>query len=232
MNLRAGAAGAGIAHLPEVFLHAQLKDALGRHSSLQPVAVGLLVARHAVFALEDCHVELAGVHEEPLFARHQLPGIGDGVRLKVVAKAEVAQHLKKRVVAVGEADVFQIVVLAAGADALLAGGGPAVVSLFRAKKDVLELVHACVGKEQGGIVGGNQAAAVHLAMAFLDKKVQKHAANVVSGRHWGLFHFDYMAAAGQRAQGAANHSGGTVWSDFIILPLCGRRHVTRRVPGS
>jgi len=39
----------------------------------------------------------------------------------------------------GIADVFQIVMLAAGANAFLGRGRPAVVALFHAGEDVLEL---------------------------------------------------------------------------------------------
>jgi hypothetical protein len=58
------------------------------------------------------------------------------------------------VVAAGEADVFEVVVLAAGADALLRGGGAVVVALLGAEEEVLELVHARVGEEQRGVVVG------------------------------------------------------------------------------
>jgi hypothetical protein len=56
----------------------------------------------------------------------QLPGVVDGVALEVVAEAEVTQHLEEGVVARGVADVFQVVVLAAGAHAALHGGGAGV----------------------------------------------------------------------------------------------------------
>jgi hypothetical protein len=52
--------------------------------------------------------------------------------------------------AIGEADIFQIVVLAASADTFLAGGGTVVIALLEAEENVLELVHAGVGEEQGG----------------------------------------------------------------------------------
>ena len=118
---------------------------------------------------------------------NQLPGVGNGVLLEVVAKAEVAEHLEERMMAIGKADIFKIVVLAAGADALLRSGGARVVALFGAKEDILELVHAGVGKQQGGVIGGNQRGAVHLAVALLDKKVQEHASNIISGRHTSHF---------------------------------------------
>ncbi len=94
-------------------------DAFFGDASFDPVAFGLGVARHAIRAFKDGHVEAVLGDAEPLLAGDQLPGEGDGVALEVVAKAEVAQHLKERVVAAGEANVFKVVVLAAGADAFL-----------------------------------------------------------------------------------------------------------------
>ena len=91
----------------------------GCDADLEPEVVGLVVARHAVLSPEDGDVELVRRHGEPLGRGHQLPGVGNGLLLEIVAKAEVAEHLEEGVVAVGEAHVFQVVVLAAGAHALL-----------------------------------------------------------------------------------------------------------------
>ena len=63
----------------------------------------------------------------------------DGVGFEVVAEGEVAEHLEERVMAAGVADIFEIVVLAAGAHALLGAGGAGVVALLEAEEDVLEL---------------------------------------------------------------------------------------------
>ncbi len=79
--------------------------------------------------------------------------------------------------AVGEADVFEIVVLAAGAHAFLRSRGPVVVALFQAEEDVLELVHARVGEQQRGIVLRDERRRMHLAVSLLDEKVQKFSAN-------------------------------------------------------
>ena len=51
--------------------------------------------------------------------RDQFPGERDGVALEVVAEGEIAQHLEKRVVPPGIADVFEIVVLSARPHAFL-----------------------------------------------------------------------------------------------------------------
>ena len=67
---------------------------------------------------------------EPVLGRARDPAVSnsqpkrDRVLLEVVAEGEVAQHLEERVVPRGAADVLEVVVLAAGAHALLGGGGP------------------------------------------------------------------------------------------------------------
>ena len=53
----------------------------------------------------------------------QLPGPFDRFLLEVIAEAPVAEHLEKGVVIGVEADVVEVVVLAAGADAFLRVGG-------------------------------------------------------------------------------------------------------------
>ena len=52
----------------------------------------------------------------------QFPGVGDRRFLEVVAETEIAQHLEESVVTGGVADIVEIVVLAAGADAFLRRG--------------------------------------------------------------------------------------------------------------
>src|ERR1019366_10446926 len=137
MDLAARSAGAGIAHLPEVVLHAHLEDALRRNPGRDPVLVGLVVARDALLALEDGGEEPVFGDAKPLRRGDQLPGALDSFLLEVVAEAEIAQHLEEGVVAIGEADVLQVVVLAAGAHALLRRGGARVVALLDAEEDVL-----------------------------------------------------------------------------------------------
>jgi hypothetical protein len=113
----------------------------------RPQLLGLVVV------LEDGDVE--PVLGQAVDLGHQLPGVLDGFLLEVVAEGEIPQHLEEGVVAAGAADVLEVVVLAAGADAFLRRGGAGVVALLLAKEDVLELVHARVGKQQRGVVGGN-----------------------------------------------------------------------------
>ena len=70
---------------------------------------------------EDGHVEPVRIDAPHL--GEQLPRPLDRLGLEVVAERPVAEHLEEGVVVVVSADVLEIVVLAAGPDALLAVGG-------------------------------------------------------------------------------------------------------------
>ena len=80
------------------------------------------------------------------------------------------------------ADVFQVVMLAAGADALLGRGGARVFAFFHAQEDVLELVHAGVGEQQRRIVRGHERGTAYDAVAAGSKEVEKALACVVTGQ--------------------------------------------------
>jgi len=102
------------------------------------------------------------------------------------AEGEIAHHFEKGVMALGEADVFEVVVLAAGADSFLRSDSLVVVALFEAEEDVLELVHAGVGKKEGGIAVRNERAAADAAMSLLLKKLEEGLADLVSTPKFAL----------------------------------------------
>ena len=88
----------------------------------------------------------------------ELPGEVDRVLLKIVAEREVPEHFEEGMVTRGVAHIVKVVVLAAGADALLRGRGALVGALVEPKVHVLELVHAGIGKEKRRVVAGNDGA--------------------------------------------------------------------------
>src|SRR6201999_4161017 len=114
-------------------------------------------------------------------------GEDDGFFLEVVTKAEVTEHLEERVVARRGPHGFEVVVLAADADALLAGRGTLVRALLATQEQVLELHHACVGEHQRRVIGGNDRAARTNFMAVAAKEVQERTAklrrSVTARRH-------------------------------------------------
>ena len=86
-------------------------------------------------------------------------------------------------VAVGEAHVFQVVVLAPGADALLRGRRPVVGALLQTEEDIFELVHAGVGEQQRGIVVRHQRGGVHALVSLGFEVAQEHFADFRAGGH-------------------------------------------------
>ena len=148
--LAAGAAGAGVAHLPEIVLLAAVEDSVLRQI-LPPYIQSLLVRTQSVLgtALADRGVEPLRV--EPVDLRQQLPGPCYGLLLEVVAEAPVAQHLEHGVMVGIVADLLQVIVLAAYPEALLAVRHPRVEYGCIAEEPVLELVHAGVGEHERGV---------------------------------------------------------------------------------
>ena len=85
-----------------------------------------------------------------------------------------------------KADVFEVVVFAAGADALLGVGGAGVGAFFLAEEDRLELVHAGVGEEQGWIVQGNDRRRWNESVSvLLDEEIEELLANLGGGHGCG-----------------------------------------------
>jgi hypothetical protein len=155
MEFGAGTAGAGFAHHPEIVLLVAVDDVDG---GVEPDAAELFGPEVPGFLVEVAGVAGAGFIDRGVEslggklpdADDQFPRPLDGLALEVVAEGPVAEHLEERVVIGVEADVFEVVVLAAGADALLGVGRAAgrVGALHLAEEDGHELVHAGVGEEQ------------------------------------------------------------------------------------
>ena len=80
----------------------------------------------------------------------------------------------------GVTDVFEIVMLAAGAHALLRGHGAIVVPLLGAREYVLELVHPSVGEQQRGVVGRDQRRAANDFVTLRREVVEKLLADLIS----------------------------------------------------
>jgi len=198
MDLGARAAGAGVAHHPEVVLLVAVNDVDGGVEALAAEDVGPDVVG---FLVEIGRVVLGLVGRinggEKALRRHapdlgeQLPAPGDRLLLEVVAEGPVAEHLEHRVVVGIPADVFEVVVFAAGADALLGVGGAVVacgadagprgdVGLFIAEEDGHELVHAGVGEEQSRRVG-QQRGARHDGVLLAVEEIEEGLADLGRG---------------------------------------------------
>src|SRR5690606_24709450 len=155
LDFAARSAGTQITHLPEVVVSPEPPHSIVAEARDLPPKV----ARHSVLRCLGVSTEI-GEHQALLrqakLLDEKVPGVRDGFFFEVVTEAEVAQHLEKCLVPWRRADGFEIVVLAADADALLNAGGPSVWPLVATRKNILELNHARVGEHQGRIVGRNQ----------------------------------------------------------------------------
>ena len=104
MNLRARSARPGGPHRPKIVLLAAAPNPLLGDAPRAPEVVGLVV----VLVDRDEQALRRKIHD----FGEEGPGGIDGFCLEVVAEREVAQHFEERVVACGETDVLQVVVLA------------------------------------------------------------------------------------------------------------------------
>ena len=141
-NFTARTARAGVGHHPEIvrlvlgaFVVANAHHALGWQADFfGPDVVGLVVVN------VDRGPELVG--RQFVDFGQQLPGPLQRLAFEVVAKAPVAQHLEKSVVTRGVADVFQVVVFAAGTQASLHRRSTHIGTFVSTKEHVFELHHA------------------------------------------------------------------------------------------
>ena len=165
-DFRTGTAGTGIAHRPEIIRGRNPDDAIvGKARDLLPEIERLVVG------VVDGDEQL--VLFQPELFGDQLPGQLDRALLEVVAEREVAEHLEEGEMARGVADIVEVVVLAAGADAFLRGGRGGVAALLDAGEDVLELHHAGIGEHQGRVVARNQRRRRHDLVAVLREEIQE-----------------------------------------------------------
>ncbi len=150
VELRAGAAGAGRAGLPEVVLAAEQDDPLLGHADALPDLDRLLVGAEAelLVAAEDRRPDLLRVHAEAL--GRELPAPGDRLGLEVVAEAPVAEHLEEGQVAGGVADLLDV----GRAEALLHVGEPRRRRSLAAEEVGLEGLHAGRRQQHRGVVDG------------------------------------------------------------------------------
>ena len=81
------------------------------------------------------------------------------------------------------AHIIEVVVLAAGTDAFLRGGGTLVVAGFHAGAAVLELHHAGIGEHQRGVVARDERRGVHDLVAVARKEIEEGGADIVQRRH-------------------------------------------------
>src|SRR5262245_46779491 len=160
MNFATRPAWSCLTHLPEILFFPEAFDPLRRQATdLSPESFGLII------------VEINGrpqlIFWQSPFPGQKLPGPLDGFGLIVVTKGPVTEHLKKSMVVGVPADRFQIVMLAANAQALLRAGSAHVGQAFLTEKNIFKLDHPCIGEKQGWIFVRYQGRAPHRGVAPL-----------------------------------------------------------------
>src|SRR5439155_7471228 len=116
------------------------------------------------------------------FFRQQLPGPLDCFRLVIIAETPIAEHLEKRVMVGVLADVFEVVMLTAGADTLLAVHSSPVRTGAGAEKHVLELVHPGIREEERRVLERYHARGRHRRVAvLLHEEINELLTNLVRG---------------------------------------------------
>ena len=155
-NFRARTAWAGVCHHPKIigrvfftFVVANAHNAVGGQTDFfVPNVVGFVVV--------DVHRHQQTLGWQFVDLGQQLPTPFNGFAFEIIAKAPIAQHLKKGVMPRGVTHVFQIVVFAACTQARLHAGCTHVGAFVLPQKHVFELHHARVGEHQRRVVARYQ----------------------------------------------------------------------------
>ena len=127
--LGTGTAGTCVSHGPEILTGWQGQDSLSWQVFV-PLLQCFLVHAQPHFLVAFVHRGVELIFRKVQVVGEKFPAKTDGLLLKVVAKGEIAQHLEKGMVPGSTAHVTQIIVLAPGSHALLAGGGPDIISFL------------------------------------------------------------------------------------------------------
>ena len=119
---------------------------------LKPEVTTLIIRCHSLLwiASTPCCVETIWIKSIHLGEQFHCPT--DRLLLEVITERPIAEHLEECVVVGIAAHILKVVVLATSTNALLGVNGTRVVARSLAKEHILELVHACVREEQGGIL--------------------------------------------------------------------------------
>ena len=175
-DLRAGTAGAKVAHAPEIVGIVDADDArIGKAGDFLPQVEGRVVV--VIDGDEQA------VDRQLEFAGDQIPREFDGVFLEIIAEGKIAEHLEKSVMPRGVADIVEIIVLAAGAHAFLRGGRARAATLFDAGEGVLELHHARVGEHQRRIIVRDERRRRDELMIVAREIIEKSRTDLIDAAH-------------------------------------------------
>ncbi len=154
MDFRARAAGACVAHLPEVIMLVAVYDVRSGQMAF-PISRSLVVTRQPFGCRAFKHgcIQAFGIQSEHV--DQEFPRPINRLFLEIVAKRPVTQHFKHGMMVGVMPHLFQIVMLATDTQAFLAVGNPRPLRRFVAEDNILELIHARIGEHQRGVILDN-----------------------------------------------------------------------------
>ena len=175
-HLGVRAAGAGDARRAPPVVLAPLGEDMALGNALRlPASDGFVVARDALFALEDGHVEVLGL--QPQLGGEELKAPGNGLLLEVIAQRPVAEHLEE-----GQVRAVAHRVDVAGAHALLHVGQAAAGRMGLTEQIGHQRVHARRREQHGRVVLGDDRGPGNNRVPLALEKLQIHLAQRVGGQ--------------------------------------------------
>src|SRR6267143_4778172 len=139
--------------------------------------------------LKNGYVKFFLLDAEPCWRSQQFPGERNRILLEIISKRKIAQHLEKRVMPLRKPHIFQIVVLAARAHALLAARRPRVIPFLQSKEHILELVHPRIREQQRRVPMWHQRRAPHPPVPLALKEAQEPFTDLVPAPKFLAYRF-------------------------------------------
>ncbi len=177
-NLGAGTTRSGRPHLPEIIGRIDANNPVFGHADLFPY-----LERFVIRVVNRCQ-QTGFINSKPV--SQQVPRIWDRLGFEIIAKAEIAQHFEKCMVACGITDIVQVVVFAPRPHAFLRRCCAGIVAFFQSGETVFKLNHARIGKHQCRVIARHQRAGIHNLVTLFGKVVKKGRSNIVERGHMRL----------------------------------------------
>ena len=175
-NFAARAARSGVAHRPKIVAGRDADNPLvGQAGNFFPEAKG--------FVIRMVYGHGQPVRRNAPDFRDKIPRVVDCLFLEIVSEGKIAQHLEKRMVTGGIADIVEIVMLASGPNAFLTRRGCRVGTFFGPGEDILERHHPRVDEHQRRIIIGNERRGGHNLVSLAGKIIEKRPSYVVGCLH-------------------------------------------------
>ena len=162
-----GTAGAGLTgRTPPVVFLGQFGDAFFTDAERTPFVVRFLVERSIFVAGEHGHGQAVDRNIEVVLAGKEFETEFDGLILEIVTERPVAEHFEE-----GKMDGIADFIDIAGADAFLDVGEALSLGMLAAEQIRNQRMHARGGKEDGGVIIGDQGRAFDDRMSFGMKEI-------------------------------------------------------------